>query len=148
MPINIFADDGDLSLAHVLGQLDTRKPVVVITEGLVNYFPLAVISEFWRKLATALQHFPQGTYLTDNYPLYHGMPFYHTLKNLGRLLGAISRSQVGFHFHSDEQTVSHFLQQGFDDLTVHNPADFYSQLPIPQTRGNPMVRILEGVVSA
>jgi len=148
LPINIFAEDGELSLAHVLDQLDHSKPVVVITEGLVNYFPLAVISEFWRKLATALRAFPQGTYLTDNYPLYHGMPFYHTLKNLGRLLGAISRSQVGFHFHSDEQTVSHFLQQGFDGLTVHNPADFYSQLPIPQTRGNPMVRILEGVVSA
>ena len=144
MPINIFADVGELSLGHVLGQLDTSKPVVVITEGLVNYFPLAVISEFWRKLATALGAFPQGTYLTDNYPLYQGMPFYHTLKGLGRLLGAVSRSQVGFHFHSDQQATNHFEQMGFQSLTIHNPADFYGQLPIPQTRGKPMVRILEG----
>ncbi|EKF75770.1 hypothetical protein A11A3_02837 [Alcanivorax hongdengensis A-11-3] len=142
-PINIFADEGELSLAHVLGQLDTNKPVVVITEGLVNYFPLAVISAFWRKLADALRAFPAGTYLTDNYPLYEGMPFYRTLKTLGNMLGTISRSQVGFHFHSDPQAISHFESLGFDRLTIHNPAEYYDALPIPKTRGNPMVRILE-----
>ena len=143
MPINIFAEDGELSLTHVLSQLDQSKPVVVITEGLVNYFPLPVISEFWTKLATALSAFPQGTYLTDNYPLYRGMPFYRTLKVLGNLLGAVSRSQVGFHFHADDEAIAHFKAQGFDNLLIHNPADHYGQLPIPVTRGNPMVRILE-----
>lgn len=147
-PINIFAEDGELSLAHVLDQLDHSKPVVVITEGLVNYFPLDVISEFWKKLAVALQAFPQGTYLTDNYPLYRGMPFYRTLKVLGNMLGAVSRSQVGFHFHADDEAIGHFKALGFDDLKIHNPANYYDQLPIPQTRGNPMVRIMEGVVSA
>lgn len=146
MPINIFADEGELSLAHVLGQLDQSKPVVVITEGLVNYFPLPVISEFWKKLATSLEAFPQGTYLTDNYPLYRGMPFYRTLKVLGNMLGAVSRSQVGFHFHADDEAIQHFKQLGFDELQIHNPAHFYGQLPIPRTRGNPMVRIMEASV--
>ncbi|WP_290524378.1 class I SAM-dependent methyltransferase [Alcanivorax sp.] len=143
MPINIFADEGELSLAHVLGQLDQSKPVVVITEGLVNYFPLPVISEFWKTLAGALKAFPQGTYLTDNYPLYRGMPFYRTLKVLGNMLGAVSRSQVGFHFHADDEAIDHFKQLDFDDLKIHNPANYYDQLPIPKTRGNPMVRIME-----
>ena len=146
MPINIFADDGELSLAHVLGQLDQSKPVVVITEGLVNYFPLPVISQFWQTLSSALRAFPQGTYLTDNYPLYRGMPFYRTLKVLGNMLGAVSRSQVGFHFHADAEAIDHFKQLGFDDLLIHNPADHYDQLPIPKTRGNPMVRIMEARV--
>ncbi len=148
MPINIFAEDGELSLAHVLDQLDHSKPVVVITEGLVNYFPLDVISEFWKKLAVALQAFPQGSYLTDNYPLYRGMPFYRTLKVLGNMLGAVSRSQVGFHFHADDEAISHFKTLGFDDLKIHNPANYYDQLPIPKTRGNPMVRIMEAVKSS
>ena len=146
MPVNIFADaDDTLSLEHVLNQLDTSKPVVVITEGLVNYFPLPVISTFWERLAGALRKFPQGTYLTDNYPLYEGMPFYRTLKVLGNLLGAVSRSQVGFHFGSDEQAVRHFKSVNFDHLLIHNPADYYTQLRIPKTRRSPMVRIMEAV---
>jgi O-methyltransferase involved in polyketide biosynthesis len=147
-PINIFAEDGELSLDHVLAQLDQNKPVVVITEGLVNYFPLEVISDFWRKLASALGTFPQGTYLTDNYPLYKGMPFYRTLKVLGGMLGTVSRSQVGFHFHSDMEAIDHFHSLGFHRLTIHNPADYYGKLPIPKTRGNPMVRIMEGAVES
>lgn len=146
MPINIFAEEGELSLGHVLGQLDHSKPVVVITEGLVNYFPLPVISAFWKTLGEALRVFPAGTYLTDNYPLYRGMPFYGTLKVLGNLLGAVSRSQVGFHFHADEDAINHFTSLGFDELMIHNPADYYGQLPIPKTRGNPMVRIMEARV--
>ena len=147
-PINIFAEDGELSLDHVLGQLDQSKPVVVITEGLVNYFPLEVISDFWRKLASALTAFPRGTYLTDNYPLYKGMPFYRTLKVLGGMLGTVSRSQVGFHFHSGMEAADHFHSLGFHNLTIHNPADYYGKLPIPKTRGNPMVRIMEATVGA
>lgn len=141
--INIFADQGELSLAHLLNQLDPSKPVVVITEGLVNYFPLAEISRFWATLATALTAFSQGTYLTDNYPLYRGMPFYRTLKVLGAMLGTLSRSEVGFHFHSDSQAREHFEQLGFASLQIHNPADYYSQLTIPRTRGTPMVRVME-----
>jgi hypothetical protein len=94
-----------------------------------------------------LSAFPQGSYLTDNYPLYKGMPFYRTLKVLGGMLGTVSRSQVGFHFHSDMEAIDHFHSLGFQQLVIHNPADYYGKLPIPKTRGNPMVRIMEGTVN-
>lgn len=142
---NILATEGDATLERVLGDLDLGRPVLVITEGLVNYFNLETINAFWHRLALALQAFPRGIYLTDNYPLYEGMPFYRTLKTLGNMLGSISRSQVSFHFHSDDEARYTFIEAGFDELHLHNPADYYSQLDIPKSRGNPMVRVLEAV---
>ncbi len=59
------------------------------------------------------------------------MRFHRTLKTLGGLLGALSRSNVAFHFDSDDATRAHFRDQGFAALTVHDPADYYSRLPIP-----------------
>ena len=142
-PVNILVADGDDSVAALLGRLDPTRPVAVITEGLINYFDLATISPFWARLARALKAFPRGVYLTDNYPLYANMRFHRTLKTLGGLLGALSRSNVAFHFDSDDATRAHFRDQGFAALTVHDPADYYGTLPIPRTRGTPMVRILE-----
>lgn len=140
---NILATEGNATLERILGNLDLSRPVMVITEGLVNYFSLETISAFWHRLALALQAFPRGTYITDNYPLYEGMPFYRTLKVLGNMLGSISRSQVSFHFHSDEEARATFTEAGFDRLSIHNPADYYRELEMPKSRGNPMVRVLE-----
>ena len=130
-PVNILAEDGPDSVAALLDGLDPARPVAVITEGLINYFSLDTVTPFWGRLAAGLRRFPRGVYLSDNYPLYANMRFHRTLKTLGGLLGAISRSQVAFHFRSDADTERHFLNQGFDALTVHDPADFYTALPIP-----------------
>lgn len=145
--VNILAESGPESVAALLATLDHSRPVMVITEGLINYFSLAAISPFWRRLAIGLSAFPIGVYLCDNYPLYANRRFHRTLKTLGGLLGAISRSEVSFHFDSAAQTREHFLNLGFDALTVHDPADHYATLPIPRTRGTPMVRIIEARVA-
>ena len=145
--VNILVAEGDDSVDALLGRLDRTRPVAVVTEGLINYFDLAAISPFWQRLASALKGFPLGVYLTDNYPQYANMRFQRTLKTLGGLLGALSRSNVAFHFSSDEATRAHFQSLGFDSLTVHDPADYYGRLPIPRTRNTPMVRILQAQAS-
>lgn len=122
---------------------DRSQPLLVITEGLVNYFSLESISPFWQRLQQMLAGYASGTYLTDNYPLFHDHPFHRTMKTLGGMLGAASRSQVSFHFGSDQEAESHFRELGFAGVAVHNPKDFYQQLPIPQSRGNPFVRVIE-----
>ncbi|WP_101676006.1 class I SAM-dependent methyltransferase [Alloalcanivorax mobilis] len=144
--VNILDPDSAESVTALLRRLDPTRPVVVITEGLINYFSLATLAPFWRRLAEGLRAFPKGIYLCDNYPLYANMRFQRTLKTLGGALGAVSRSQVSFHFRSDAETRAHFTAQGFDALTVHDPADYYAALPIPRTRGTPMVRVLEAKV--
>src|SRR5690554_7697303 len=62
---NILEADGPDSIASVLNELDPTKKVIVITEGLVNYFPLPVIREVWSRLAKNLKRFPDAYYLTD-----------------------------------------------------------------------------------
>jgi len=135
--------EGPESLENVISrEFDTTKPLLVVTEGLVNYFNLETISGFWGRLHSALEKFPVGIYLMDNYPLLNRHPFRLLLKVLGDTLGAASRSNVSFHFSSDEEMEAHFHALGFRQATAHNPRDYYGQLAIPETRGDSFVRIL------
>lgn len=142
--VNVFAPKASQhSVEALLAGLDAARPVAVITEGLVNYFSLAAISPFWRRLAEALRAFPAGIYLSDSYPLYPGTGFPRTRLALASALGALSQSRVSFHFRSDDEIRRHFPELGFESVQVHDPAHHYGALPIPRTRGTPMVRVLE-----
>ena len=144
VPLNILSEKSVDALETVIDHSFERdKPVLVITEGLVNYFSLSSITPFWQRLQHCLAEFPQGIYLTDNYPLLHDHPFRRTMRLLGSMLGAVSRSEVSFHFGSDEEAENHFRELGFQRVNVRNPAAYYDSLDIPRTRGNPFVRIIE-----
>lgn len=144
MPVDILAESGEQSLEVVVKRaFDNNEPMVVVTEGLTSYFSLPVITEFWRRLARVMQQRPGSVYLSESYlmpehPLLRG-----TLKSLGGLLGAVTRSDVSFHFLNDQQASEHFTTCGFPSVAVHNPADFYGRLPIPESRNDPMVRVIE-----
>ena len=58
--VDILAEDGERSLAALFAGLDRERPLVVITEGLVNYFQRPVIEAFWSRLATELKRFPRA----------------------------------------------------------------------------------------
>ncbi|MFN3712609.1 MAG: class I SAM-dependent methyltransferase [Alcanivoracaceae bacterium] len=144
VPLNIFSTEGVDAMEVVAGKcFDRSKPLLVITEGLVNYFSLESISPFWQRLQQMLSGYAGGSYLTDNYPLFHDHPFHRTMKTLGGMLGAASRSQVSFHFGSDEEARQHMRGLGFREVVIHNPQDYYDHLPIPHSRGNPFVRVVE-----
>lgn len=143
-PIDILAEFGEYQLEQVINRVfDNTKPVIIITEGLTSYFSLDVISDFWRRLSAAMAKRPGSVYLSESYyrprqPLLDG-----TLRVLGNILGAATRSEVSFHFQTDEEARDHLLSCGFDSTTVHDPRSWYGLLPIPESRGEPMVRVLE-----
>lgn len=142
-PIDILADHGQYQIEKVIDRVfDNAKPVIIVTEGLTSYFSLDVISDFWRRLAKVMADRPGSLYITESYyrprqPLLNG-----TLKTLGALLGTATRSQVSFHFQTDDEAQRHFLSCGFDSATVHDPRAWYGTLPIPESRGEPMVRVI------
>ncbi|MFN2359516.1 MAG: class I SAM-dependent methyltransferase [Marinobacter sp.] len=144
VPMDILAESGDQSLeAVVSGVFDNNKPMIVITEGLTSYFSLPVISGFWKRLAVLMQQRPGSVYLSESY-LMPQQPFLRgTLKSLGGLLGTVTRSDVSFHFNNDQQAHEHFLATGFPSVRVWNPTEFYGHLPIPESRRDPMVRVIE-----
>ncbi|UTN78780.1 class I SAM-dependent methyltransferase [Pseudomonas aeruginosa] len=92
--VDILAEDGERSLAALFAGLDRERPLVVITEGLVNYFQRPVIEAFWSRLATELKRFPQGTYLTDLYPDLREHPRYRQIRWGVGIIGRLTREAI------------------------------------------------------
>lgn len=142
-PMDILAESGDHSLEAVVARMfDNRKPIVVVTEGLTSYFSLPVITEFWQRLASVLSDRPGSVYLSESYLMPSQPLLRRSLKTLGGMLGTMTRSQVSFHFDNDQQARDHFRECGFASVDVYNPTGFYDVLPIPESRHDPMVRVV------
>lgn len=146
-PLDIFADSGSLSLEAVIDeQFDAASPLLVVTEGLTSYFTLDDISQFWYRLAQTLSRRPGSSYISETYLQPANSLIGGGLNVLRQALGAITQAQVSFHFRNGEDAAAHLETMGFDKVDVLNPADYYGRLPIPESRGNPLVRILNARV--
>lgn len=124
VPIDILAPSGPLSLESVLtGCFDRTRPIIVITEGLMNYFPRPVATHVWRRLAEALRGFPQAAYIMETYPA----PKPRLLRAAAGLgaaaLRLISRSHAGIHFRTADQAARHLASAGFEAVDIAWPTD-------------------------
>ncbi|MEY4516117.1 MAG: hypothetical protein RL180_463 [Pseudomonadota bacterium] len=145
--INILDHQGAQSVAAVFAQhLDPTRKTLVITEGLVNYFELAVISEFWQRLALALGGFPLGGYVTDLYPNLTGHPIVRLSQGFKRSLAWATRSAVTLHFHDTAAIQAGFVACGFATCTVHQPEAYAGVLPLPTPKIASLVRVVENWV--
>lgn len=140
---DILQHDSDISLSRLFAGLDHSKPVIVITEGLINYFDLETISGFWRELANQFSHFPAGRYLSDLYPGYQWHRAVKLINGLKGLLAIATRSSVTLHFSTESELIAHFRECGFSTCTVHMPERWYGELDIPVQRVPSFVRVLE-----
>jgi O-methyltransferase involved in polyketide biosynthesis len=144
---NILDRDTPDSLEAVIArEFDPGKPLVVITEGLVNYFDLATISAVWQRLATALGSFPSGVYLTDIYPEVSGHCFAGAIRTANRSLRVASRSSFTLHFEDDGAMQAHFAGLGFGKVTVFNPDREHTAAPA--ARGGAIVRVVRAAVGS
>lgn len=117
--VDLFADD----LKQLIAQFDSSKPLVIISEGLVNYFNKDSLAQLWGQLAEQLSQFPVGVYLTDLYP----EPTQHRLAkliwNASRLLKVMSRSAFAFHFTSPDELREFINNAGFHQVKVFQPTN-------------------------
>lgn len=142
-PVDILAGQGDQSLAALLAELDPERPVVVITEGLVNYFQRPVIEDFWRRLALALSTFPQATYLTELYPDLREHPRYRQIRWGVGLIGRLTRGGYPLHYRSAVEIEQAFLGCGFGRVGVLDPQVDGAGLGLPEGRMPSLVRVVE-----
>lgn len=139
---NILVQDTPDSLeALLLRELDPKRPVAVITEGLVNYFRLEDISAFWSRLSAALQRFPGGFYLTDIYPQVTHHRFFHWIRLANKTLKHSSRSNFTMHFEQPEEARQCLSRCGFEDVTVFNP-DQEQLAAAPRSEGGSLVWVI------
>lgn len=138
---NILQQDTPESLESLLKrEFNPEKPIVVMTEGLVNYFTLEQISQFWNRLATGLKDFPAGFYLTDVYPKVTQHRFYHWIQFANKTLKMSSRSSFSMHFEKRTEA-THCLQHcGFQQVSVFNPDEELHGRP--KTRGGALVWVI------
>lgn len=144
--VDILAPRGGHCLASLFAELDRRQPVLVITEGLVNYFELPVIEGFWTRLAEELQAFTGGTYLTDLYPDLREHPRYRQLRWGVDLVGRLTRGSYPLHYRDHEEIVAGFQRCGFAQVQVLDPSADAARLGLPQARQPGLVRVIQAQV--
>lgn len=119
----IGVDLFDKAFAQHILTLDVNKPLVIISEGLVNYFNKEMLQQLWTSFSDVLQHFKEGYYITDLYP----EPVKHKLAKIiwqsSKLLKFVSKSSFSFHFTTPQEVSSFFQQTGFKTVKVYQPKD-------------------------
>jgi O-methyltransferase involved in polyketide biosynthesis len=139
--LNALAVSGANSLAGICDTLDRSRGVAIITEGLMNYLDPAQARGVWRRVASQMQAFPQGLYLSD---------VYLATANRGlvadaflSLLSTFVRGRVHLHFDSERDAIEAMREAGFATAQVH------ASDALPETRalagrgGTKHVQILE-----
>lgn len=144
--VDILAERGNQSLASLLASRDRSQPVVVITEGLVNYFPLELIEGFWNRLATGLSDFPEATYLTELYPDLREHPRYRQLRWGVELIGRLTRGSYPLHYRDHAEIVTGFQRCGFAQVQVLDPSADAGSLGLPAARLPGLVRVIQAQV--
>lgn len=113
-------------LAQVFAEFDPKRPLVIVSEGLINYFSLPMLKQLMQSLLQHSQQFQQLHYLTDVYPEPIKNKLATLIWNCSKLLKVLSRSAFSFHFQSPE-AAEHFVQQaGFSQATVLQPAQYFA----------------------
>lgn len=144
--VDILAERGTHGLASLFAELDHRRPLLVITEGLVNYFPLAVVEAFWTRLAEQLRGFAEASYVTDLYPDLREHPRYRQLRWGVELIGRLTRGSYPLHYRDHAEIVAGFQRCGFRQAQVLDPAADSASLGLEPARAPGLVRVIQARV--
>jgi O-methyltransferase involved in polyketide biosynthesis len=106
----------------LLATFDHSKPLIIISEGLVNYFTKDMLHALWSQLATGLKQFSVGAYVTDIYPEPVTRKLGQLIWHSSKLLRIMSKSAFAFHFIAPKEAVSAMAAAGFAHTQVFQPA--------------------------
>ena len=138
--INALLDDGPDSLKALVRELDPARGLVIITEGLINYFDSETVLGMWRRFAGALAGFSEGLYLSD---LFLDMNNGGAAKQIFQaLLSTFVRGRVHLLFDSETQACEELLHAGFDQARLLDPHDYRTSIPDCRRAGAETVRVV------
>ncbi len=120
---DIFSQDFE----RAFNVFDPERPLVVISEGLINYFDQNLLKQLLEGICKYGASFQELHYLTDIYP----EPVKNRLARFiwasSKLLKVMSRSAFAFHFQTPEELQQFFSKAGFSAVDVIQPALYFSQ---------------------
>ncbi|MEN8991880.1 class I SAM-dependent methyltransferase [Avibacterium paragallinarum] len=120
---DIFTQDFE----RIFQSFDPERPLVVISEGLINYFDQTLLNKLLQGITEYGASFQELHYLTDIYP----EPVKNRLARFiwasSKLLKVMSRSAFTFHFQSPAELQQFFSHTGFEEVDVVQPALYFPQ---------------------
>ena len=119
--LDAFASTGPNSLDALADELDPDQGTAVITEGLVNYFPMSNVVTLWNSVGSTLHRFPRGLYLTD---LHLDQAPGAVTATAKFLIQAFVRGNVYLHFDGEQDAIAALREAGFDDAELLLPSSF------------------------
>ncbi|OTG83991.1 class I SAM-dependent methyltransferase [Acinetobacter sp. ANC 4648] len=109
-------------------EFDPTKPLVIISEGLINYFDKALLQQLLQSMVHYGKGFKTLHYLTDLYPEPVKNKLAKLIWNSSKLLKIISRSAFSFHFIEPTEVCAFFQQAGFNQVDVVQPSTYFQEI--------------------
>ena len=125
LSVDLFTE----AFAQAFEVFDPNRPLVVISEGLINYFDKDLLKQLIQSIAHYGTAFKTFHYLTDLYPEPIKNKLATLIWNSSKLLKLMSRSSFSFHFKSPQEVQDFFKDAGFQHATVEQPQIFFGQVP-------------------
>jgi len=123
LSVDLFTE----AFANVFKVFDPKRPLVIISEGLINYFEKPLLQQLIQAIAIYGRDFKELHYLTDLYPEPTQNKLATIIWNSSRLLKLMSRSAFSFHFKTPAEVENFFLEAGFKQVEVLQPKEFFEQ---------------------
>lgn len=130
LSVDLFTD----AFAAAFEVFDQQRPLVIISEGLINYFEKPMLQQLIQAIANYGQNFKELHYLTDIYPEPTQNKLATIIWNSSRLLKWISRSAFSFHFKNPAEIENFFQEAGFNQVEVLQPKQFFEQATLENTQ--------------
>ena len=126
LSVDLFTE----AFASAFTVFDPHRPLVVISEGLINYFEKPLLQQLIQAIANYGRDFKQLHYLTDLYPEPTQNKLATIIWNSSRLLKWMSRSAFSFHFKTPKEVEHFFHEAGFHQVIVQQPKQFFENVTL------------------
>lgn len=143
--VDLLADSGPASLAGLAAEVASDRPVVIIMEGMLNYFDRERVEGIWRRLALAFEGRPRVRLLADLAHQAHvdGQPL---VRSFLAMLGVVARGRMHVHYTDDAAVVSALAACGWGQARVH-AASGWPKLGLPAAGKRDCIGVLDAVLA-
>ncbi|AMW77861.1 leucine carboxyl methyltransferase [Acinetobacter sp. TGL-Y2] len=126
-PEVLSADLFTQDFKNAFAVFDPKRPLVIISEGLINYFDKALLMQLLKSIVLYGQDFKALHYLTDLYPEPVQNKLAKVIWSSSKLLKLLSRSAFSFHFVTPNEVKQFFTAAGFDQVDVVQPKVYFAE---------------------
>jgi len=123
LSVDLFTED----FQKAFDVFDPSRPLVVISEGLINYFTKELLQQLIQSIVHYGKDFQSLHYLTDLYPEPVKNKLAKVIWSSSKLLKVMSRSTFSFHFVTPEQVRNFMQQAGFSKVQVVQPSLYFKK---------------------